>query len=779
MAQQLKPKQLRSTFDCSTIQCDTTAEMVRETTIIGQERGVQAIEFGINLKSPGYNIFVTGESGTGRTTAIQRFVEQRATSDPVPDDWLYVHNYVTSHKPIAIRVPAGRGCPLRSEMEQLVSQLRRELPQAFDNESFRDAAMEIQHQREQNYEALLRGIQAKAVTMNAVLIPSPEGFRILPGINGQPLNQDQIADMSDESKERWKKTLQELQRELSDFMFAARGLDAEASKKVKGLVERVGRTVIDVAMARVRELYADLTQLNDFFAAIEADIVDNIRHFRPEGSESDDESVPTVWFRRYQVNVIIDNQEHKHAPVVAEYDPQLSRLVGRVEHEARYGGAVVTDFTLLRAGALHTANGGYLVLRARDLFAEPGAYESLKRAIVGRMLRPDDPAIRGGAATRSLDPDPIPLDVKVILIGPPSLYYLLLQNDEDFSSIFKVMADFDFEVERNPENELDYAHFIGRLCHDEKLHHLDADAVGQVIEYGSRLAGTQNRLSTRFGQLADLVREANYYTNQDGRTVATRADVKLAIANRRYLRNRVEMRMLEMLLDGKRLIATDGDKVGQINALTVSQIGEHAFGQPSRVTVRTYVGKSGVVQIDREVELAGPIHNKGLMTLVGYLGGQYASDHPLSLNAQITFEQNYGGVDGDSASSTELYALLSSLSDIPIKQTIAVTGSINQHGEIQPIGGVTHKIEGWFKVCESRGLTGTQGCMIPATNVGDLMLDSAVIEAVEAGQFHIWSVATADEGIELLTGRSASDVHKAVASQLSKLAETMKEYEAR
>ncbi|MCB0029401.1 MAG: Lon protease family protein, partial [Anaerolineales bacterium] len=495
--------------------------------------------------------------------------------------------------------------------------------------------------------------------------------------------------------------------------------------------------------------------------------------------ENEDDQTPAEWFRRYKVNVIIDNQANSQAPVVAEYDPQLSRLVGRVEHEARYGGAVVTDFTLLRAGALHTANGGYLILRAQDLFAEAGAWEALKRALVGRELRPDDPAIRGGAPTRTLDPDPIPLQVKVILIGPPVLYFMLLDADEDFGSIFKVMADFDYEVERTPENELDYAHFIGRLCHDEKLRHLTADAVGLVIEQSARLAGTQNRLSTRFGQLADLVREANHWADQADREFVAREDVLRAIDNRRYLRNRVEMRLLEMLLDGKRLIATSEAVVGQINALTVSQVGDHSFGQPNRVTVRTYVGKSGVIQIDREVALAGPIHNKGLMTLVGYLGGQYAGDHPLSLNAQITFEQSYGGIEGDSASSTELYALLSSLAGIPISQAIAVTGSVNQHGEIQPIGGVTEKVEGWFNVCRQRGLTGDQGCMIPAANIQDLMLDHTVIEAVAAGQFHIWAVRSVDEGIELLTGRSATDVHTAVAARLGELAEKMRQYEAR
>jgi lon-related putative ATP-dependent protease len=397
---------------------------------------------------------------------------------------------------------------------------------------------------------------------------------------------------------------------------------------------------------------------------------------------------------------------------------------------------------------------------------------------VGNAVRPDDPATRQGAAARSLDPEAIPLDVKVVIIGPPAVYYQLHALDEDFRIIFKVMSDFDETVPRTPEHEMEYAQFIATRSHEEELLHLERQAVGRVIEYGSRLAGRQNKLSTRFGNIADLVREANYWAKTADHDLVTVDDVERAIDHREYLRNRIETRMRENLMEGKQLVTTEGEIAGQINGLAVSQIGEHAFGHPSRVTTRTYVGKQGVVQIDREVEIAGPIHNKGLMTLIGYLGGQYATDQPLSLSAQITFEQNYGGIDGDSASSTELYALLSSLSGIPIKQSIAVTGSVNQRGEIQAIGGVTQKVEGWFAVCKERGLTGDQGVMIPASNVQDLMLRVAVVEAVASGDFHIWAVETVDEGIEILTGRPASEVHKAAKARLRELAETLESFRA-
>jgi len=449
-----------------------------------------------------------------------------------------------------------------------------------------------------------------------------------------------------------------------------------------------------------------------------------------------------------------------------------------VEHESRAGGAIVTDFTLIRAGTLHAANGGYLVLRARDIFTGPGAWEALKRALVGALISPDDPATRGGRAIRSLDPEPIPLEVKIILIGPAALYYMLHDQDEDFRATFKVMADFDESVARTSANEHDYATFIASRAHEEDLLHLEKTAVGRVIEYGSRLAGTQNKLSTRFGRIADLVRESCYWAGAAGRDLVTVDDVETAIDNREYLQNRIETRMRESLMEGKQLVTSTGAITGQINGLAVRQIGEHAFGHPSRITARTYVGKEGVIQIDREAELAGSIHDKGLFTLIGYLGGQYADDLPLSLSAQVTFEQNYGGIDGDSASSTELYALLSSLSDVPIKQGIAVTGSVNQWGEIQAIGGVTQKVEGWYAICKEKGLTGEQGVLIPAANAEDLMLRVAVVEAVREGKFHLWAINSIDEGLEVLTGHKAAEIHTAVKTRLTQLAQTMKEYNA-
>jgi predicted ATP-dependent protease len=693
----LSPDRLRRSYDATNLKLKTTADLDSGMKIIGQPRGVQAIEFGINMDSPGYNIYVLGESGTGRTTAIKQFVESRAGSDPIPPDWVYVNNFVEPHKPIAIKLPHGQGFRLSDSLQQLVKELRTEIARAFDNQAFRDAALEIRHVLEGKREELFVALQNTAGEMGAVLLTTPEGFRIVPAKDGQPLQAQDIAALSEAEQEAWKETNHKLQHELNEAVHQARKKELEAQNEQEDLKRRVASSVVDVAMKELKEQFSEFDRVVAYLEHLHKDIVDNVDLFRTDaeenGDDEDGQEFPAAEeFRRYKVNLLVDHKNTERAPVIVEFNPTVSRLLGRVEHEARFGGAVVTDFTLVRGGTLHAANGGYLVLRARDLFAEPGAWDALKRALVGNAVRPDDPATRQGAAARSLDPEAIPLDVKVVIIGPPAVYYQLHALDEDFRIIFKVMSDFDETVPRTPEHEMEYAQFIATRSHEEELLHLERQAVGRVIEYGSRLAGRQNKLSTRFGNIADLVREANYWAKTADHDLVTVDDVERAIDHREYLRNRIETRMRENLMEGKQLVTTEGEIAGQINGLAVSQIGEHAFGHPSRVTTRTYVGKQGVVQIDREVEIAGPIHNKGLMTLIGYLGGQYATDQPLSLSAQITFEQNYGGIDGDSASSTELYALLSSLSGIPIKQSIAVTGSVNQRGEIQAIGGVTQKV---------------------------------------------------------------------------------------
>ena len=771
----LNPEQLRRSYDAASLQFKTTAEVLPATRIIGQPRGVKAIEFGLNMKTAGYNIYVLGASGTGRTTAIQKFVEDRATSDPVPSDWVYVHNFLEPDKPVAIALPAGKGSALRDSLQQLIKQLRSEIGRAFDNQAFRDAVLQIQHEMVDKREAIFMNVQQEAEKVNALLVSSAEGLQIVPAKNNKPLQPQEFAALSNEEKAAWRKTQQGLQHNLNEAVYQVHKLEAETEDNLEALTKRVAGGVVEIALAELEQNFGSYDKISAYLSELQQDILDHVDLFRAEGDE-DEISEQVDRFRRYGVNVLVDHQTSSHAPVQVEFDPTLPRLLGRVEHEARHGGAVVTDFTLIRPGTLHSANGGYLVLRARDIFSEPGAWEALKRSLVGKAIRPDDPATRGGRAIRTLDPETIPLEVKVILIGPAELYYQLHELDEDFRTTFKVMADFSQQVNRTAENERDYATFIATRVQEENLLHLEQTAVGRIIEYGSRLAGTQDRISTRFGQIADLVREANYWAGSVGHELVTVSDVEKAIDNREYLQNRIETRMRESLMEGKQLVTTEGAIVGQINGLAVHQIGEHAFGHPSRVTARTYVGEEGVIQIDREADLAGSLHDKGLFTLIGYLGGQYANDLPLSLSAQITFEQNYGGVDGDSASSTELYALLSSLANTPINQGIAVTGSVNQLGEVQAIGGATEKVEGWFAVCNEKGLSGDQGVMIPSANVPDLMLRVSVVDAVREGSFHIWAVSNVDEGLEVLTGRRAKEIHRAVKQRLVELAETLKNF---
>lgn len=776
----LNSTQLRRTFDSPELKFKTSADITPSSTIIGQPRGVMAIEFGIEMQSPGYNIFVLGESGTGRTTTIQKYIEGRIADQPVPNDWIYVNNFQSPHSPFALELPAGEGCRLRDMMDETVGRLRTELTRAFDNEQFRNEALAMRQRLEAERTQLFTIFQRQANSQGAAVMQTPEGFRILPTKDGQPLDPDAFSALSEEEQAAWQELQNKLEKELANVMYAAREIQNSAQDRMDELVQRVAASVVDVAISELQDQFSQHQGLSPYFESVREDILKNVSIFQQAAAAEGQPQmqVPEEWFRRYKINALINHKDSQSAPVIVEYDPSLPRLLGRVEHEGRPGGAVVTDFTLLRAGALHKANGGYLVLRARDLFATPMSYEALKRALLGNAVRPDDPAIRGGAATRTLDPQAIPLNVKVILVGPPALYYQLAGLDEDFDSIFKVMADFDATIERTAENEMEYATFIAARIKEKGLRPFDRSAIGKVIEYGSRLAGTQKRLSTKFGDITDLMTESNYWAGKGEPDHVTAADVTQAIKTRSYMRNRIENRMREGVLDKKQLLEVTGSKVGQINGLAVSQIGDYAFGHPSRLTVRTYVGNKGVVAIDREVNMAGAIHNKGVLILTGYLGGQYAIDHPLSLSAKITFEQNYGGVDGDSASSTELYALLSSLTGIPIKQNIAVTGSVNQYGEVQAIGGATEKVEGWYEVCLDQGLTGEQGAMIPASNVADLMLREDVVAAVEDGKFHLWSVETIDEGIEIMMGVPAAQVHEKAKAKLKELADKMASYDS-
>lgn len=752
----LPTDQLRRACDPATLNFKTTAELSPASDIIGQPRGTQAIEFGIDIDSPGYNIFVLGEEGTGRTTAIGRFLRERAARRPVPQDWMYVNNFAEPHKPRALNLPAGMGSTLRDDMEALVELLKHNLPQAFEQEAYLEARSQIRRNYETERDALYQTLQAKAGASGLTILRSPSGWVIAPVRDGKPISPEDFDALSPDARQAVDSARRQLEGDLEEALRAGQLLEKTTKGALRTLDQQVAASVVDPRIDELKKKYIDYAETVLYLGQVRRDIVEHVEDFIPGADSDSGESEPKPNFRKFSVNLVVDHRRTQGAPVVVELNPTYSKLLGRIEYEARLG-TLVTDFTLIKTGALHSANGGYLVLRAHDVFFEPMAWDALKRSLLSGYVRTEDIHARGGmyAPTKTLDPEPIPLDLKVVLVGPPQVYYDLYEFDDGFSSLFKVKADFAHDMPRTLETERQYAAFVAARCREEKLRPFERSAVARVIEFGARAAGDQHKLSVRFGAVTDLLREANFWAAKAGRELVTAEDVRAALGAKIYRSGKLGDSQRERILEGSVFIDTQGAVVGQVNALTLLDPGDYAFAVPARITARTFVGHGGIAHLDRDTNLAGPFHNKGLLTLASYFNATYASQRSLSFSAQLTFEQNYGNVEGDSASAAELCALLSSLSGYAIKQSFAMTGSVNQKGDIQPIGAVNEKIEGFFAICEARGLTGAQGVIIPASNVRDLMLNEDVIAAVTAGQFHIYSVTTVDQAIELLTGVAA------------------------
>lgn len=746
--QALSADKLRRFQDPHTFSFETTAELPASIDIIGQPRGTRAIEFGIGIKSQGYNIYALGKTGTGRTTTIERFLQEQTRYQPTPTDWIYVHNFTTPHQPRAIELPPGEGAIFQERMAGLIGNLKVDLPQAFDTDTYREA-IEALHQ---TYEAarieLLQTVQHRAAAAGFALLKTPSGYLITPVQDGQQMTPADLQQMPVEQRQLLEQQRQMLTGELEDALRQIHQLEQQARQEMKQIDRQVADAAVEHHFDNLRALYLGQAEMLLYLEEVHQDVLDQIDDFTPPL-----DSTEVIDLSRYEVNVLIDNSRTAGAPVVVERNPTLNNLFGRLEYEMR-SGHLSTHFTNIRGGSLHRANGGYLIMDAHELLRNRDAWEALKRALNAAEIQvQSQSAMDGGRVlAKSLDPEPIPLSLKIILIGSLGLYYHLYEQDEDFRTLFKVRADFDSTMPRNEEHVAEYAQFIASLCYDENLPHFDRPAVAKVIEYGSRLAEHQRKLSTLFGAIADLIREAGYWATSSGREVVTATDVQQALIERQQRANRLEEEILEQILDGSIFIATEGSVVGQVNGLAVIDTGDYSFGQPGRITARTFMGEEGVVHIERETEMSGPIHEKGVLTLTGYMGGTYAQHQPLSLTASLTFEQNYVTIDGDSASCGELYAMLSSLSEIPVKQGIGVTGSVNQRGEVQPIGGVNEKIEGFFRLCQARGLSGDQGVIVPASNVDNLMLHEDVVTAVGEGKFHVWPISHIDEGIELLTG---------------------------
>ena len=792
MVIELSAGKLKKICDKENLGCVSTTEVESLEAIIGQERALRALNFGLGIKNKGFNIFVAGAPGTGRTTAVKKFLEKEA-SDKLPSpDWCYVNNFRDNFHPKALGLPAGKARSFQAEMKKMIEQVVQEIRRSFESEEYADNRSLTLSVFQKNKEEILKKISKSAYEQGFAIQASPMGVMTIPLKNGKPLSEEEFVGLDPQTKQEISAKQKELQGELETAFRQSREQDKMALEAVLKLDREVARYAVRHLIEDVKGKFADLSEVQLFLDEVQEDILEHHSELRKEENVKETEfpnkaAGKSFDLRRYEVNVLVDNSELKGAPVILEVNPTYGNLIGQIEFEAQFG-ALVTDFSLVRGGALLQANGGYLVLPVEDLLRSPFAWEGLKRALANEEVVIEDAGERTNfMTTKSLRPAAIPLNVKVILIGAPQTYNLLRAYDENFGELFKVKADFDIVMERSQENLQDYIAFVSSVCKNEKLHDLDNTALAKFVEHGSRLAGNQEKLSTNFGLLSDVIREANYYALLEGAVLVSSTHIKQAIEEQYYRSNLIQERIREMIENETVLIDVQGEKTGQVNGLSVIGLGDISFGQPNRITASVGMGREGVVNIEREAQLSGPLHTKGVLILSGYLLEQYAQNKPLNLSARVVFEQSYSGVDGDSASSTELYALLSALSGAPIHQGIAVTGSVNQKGEVQAIGGVNEKIEGYFEICKVKGLTGQQGVMIPHSNIPNLMLKDEVIEAVQQGEFHIWPVKTIDEGLEILTGQKAGkrdpagkfetdSLHDRVNQRLEHFAEQMADY---
>ncbi len=793
MIRELSFKEVCRTCDPQAMGGSNSSQITTLTTIIGQERAVRALRFGLGIKEKGFNIYASGRPGTGRTTAIERFVEEIAAKEPAPFDWCYVNNFRDGYRPQVLRLPAGQAGKFQADMEKFVATVAQEIRAAFESEEYaahrEDVVKKIQAQKS----ALLEGLNEQAHKLNFTLQPSAAGLLTIPLRKGKPITEEEFLALTSAEKEDITKTQEELETTIETVLRQVKSLDKNAAEALQKLDREVALYAIKHPVSDIQQQYKDIEDVQAYLEQVQKDILENIPDFKPEAEEEPEQGLPFLMrskpepLKKYKVNVLVENSENQGAPVVIERNPTYGNLFGKIEQEAHFG-ALTTDFTLIRPGSLHKANGGYLVLPIEEVITSPLSWESLKHALQNKEIIVEDTAGKLEiVSTKSLKPEPIPLDIKVILVGRPDVYQLLLAYDEHFSELFKVKADFDTQMERSEKHINDYAAFISRICEDENLKHLDASAMARVVEHGSRLAEDQEKLSTHFGEIADVIREASYYASQENAPFISVSHVRQAIDERFYRAALVQERITEMILRDEIKIDVDGKKSGQVNGLSVIQMGDIEFGQPSRITVSIGLGREGLIDIEREAKLGGPIHTKGVLILSGFLTDKYAQDKPLSLAARLVFEQSYSGVEGDSASSTELYAILSALSGLEVQQGIAITGSVNQKGEVQAIGGVNEKIEGFFAICKAKGLTGKQGVIIPESNVGNLMLKEEVVGAIKEGKFHVWPVKSIDEGIEILTGVRAGErqpdgsyeentVNRLVNKRLGELAERLAQF---
>ncbi len=759
----LEPQRLRRACDPATLGFSTTADLEPLQEAIGQDVAMRAVNFGLDLDHPGYNIFALGLAGSGRATMIRQLLEARAKSEPTPSDWCYVSNFDGQRKPKALQVPAGRGPELKTDIDALLTELLLSLPKALQSDEFRKERDAVTERAMERQRELIEGFQKLIEDERYVaLVQTPMGFVVAPALGNEPIDDKQFQTLPEEQREEIHGRRREMEKTFSEVQRRVREAEREAQHRVVDLQRSVARGVVARCIGEVRARWESVPGVTAHLQVLAEAIVDNAERFSDTGDESDsNQAMPPGDSEdplgNYRINVIVRHEPDSGAPVVEEDNPTYYNLIGRIEHRVQYG-AMYADYSHITAGAVHQANGGYLILDADDLLRQPLAWVALKNTLHTQAIRLEDIVeYTSPIATTTLKPQPIPLKLRVILIGDPYTYQLLYAYDDDFRELFKVKADFSPYMERDLGAERGYGSFVAARCEEESLPAFEAGAVARVVEFGSRLAQHQERLTTQFGSIGDLVREAGFFAKANDRGTVTEDDVRRAIQERIERVNRPERELLNLIEEDTLAVEPTGERVGQLYGLAVLSAAEHAFARPIKVEASAFMGTSGVVDIEREVRLGGPLHNKGVLVLAGYLGDLFAQDHPLIMSASLSFDQLYEEVEGDSASAAELYALVSAIAEVPLRQGVAITGALNQKGDIQPIGGVTTKIEGFYRACKRRGLSGEQGVIIPARNLANLVLNDEVVDAVREGHFHIWPIRQVEEGWEIFSGLAAGE----------------------
>lgn len=754
---ELSYKSLKQKCDPDIFKFETTAELESIDTGIGQDRGIKALEFGLNVDVKGYNIYVEGPSGVGKTMYAKNYLEKISKKKKAPQDWCYIYNFENPNEPISVSLPAGQGKDFRDSMEAFIKDIRSDIRKTFNNDDFEKEKKLIKQEFEEKRSLLMEKLNKESLKYGFQVKTAQNGIYMMPVIDGKTIEEEEFEKLDESIKKDFEDKSNIVQQQIIEVISEIKEIERDQEKKVEEWQSNIALLTINVHINYIKSKFKKNKKITEFLNGIKKDILKNISIFvaddkqEKNGQSGSRQESPKPWLN-YRVNLFIDNSNLEGAPVVMDSNYSYHNIFGKLEYENYYG-SLKTDHMMIKPGLMHYANGGYIIFQAKDLISNGLCYDALKKALRIKELGIENAADqRSSMVMISLKPEPIPLDIKVIIIGDSGIYNTLLAVDSDFRKLFKIKVEFEDDAPRNVENMNKLARFIHGFCEQEELPPLDRSAVARVIEYSSKLADDKDKLSTRFNDLSQIIGEAGTWAKMAKEKVVTAKYVDKALSERIERVKKYDSRYMEMIKDNTLLIDTSGFQVGQINGLTVMTIGDYTFGKPAKITANTYTGKSGVINVEREVELSGSSHSKGVLILTGYLGEMFAQDIPLSLTASICFEQLYNGVDGDSASSTELYAILSSLSGVPINQAIAVTGSVNQKGDIQPIGGVNDKIEGFFQICKMRGLDGNHGVMIPIQNVKNLNLSDEVVQAVKEGKFHVYAVNNIEEGIEVLTG---------------------------